>query len=83
MKSDLTKVFIDEIYSTSPRKKYPSNELAYNLEMWSIGLIDMSDYESLNNKRFGYIFFIFEKTSKHFWCIPLKKRKFQSKTGYF
>ena len=42
MKRDLTKIFIDEIYSKAPKKKYPTNKIIYNHvdEIWSIDLAD-------------------------------------------
>ena len=45
MKKDLTKIFIDEIYGTPPRKNYPTNKIIYNQidEIWSIDLADFSD----------------------------------------
>ena len=54
MKRDLTKFFIDEIYSTPPRTNYPNNKVVYNHidEIWSIGLADMIEYKVSNNKRF-------------------------------
>ena len=54
MKGDLTKVFIDEIYSSSPRKNFPKNKILYNHidEIWSIDLADFSDYKTSNKK--GY-----------------------------
>ena len=47
MKKDLTKIFIDEIYSKPPRRKYPNNKITYNSidEIWSIDLADMVDYK--------------------------------------
>ena len=47
MKKDLTKIFIDEIYSTPPRKFYPTNKIVYNHidDIWSIDLADMIDYK--------------------------------------
>ena len=53
-KGDLTKIFIDEIYSSPPRKNYPTNKVIYNHvdEMWSIDLADMIDYKISNNKGF-------------------------------
>ena len=40
MKKDLTKIFINEIYSKAPEKNYPTNKLLYNHidEIWSIDL---------------------------------------------
>ena len=42
-KRDLTKTFIDGIYSKPPRKNYPINKIIYNHidEIWSIDLADM------------------------------------------
>ena len=44
-KKDLIKIFIDEIYSTPPKKIYPTNKITYNYidEIWSIDLADFSD----------------------------------------
>ena len=55
-KRDLTKIFIDEIYSKPPLRNYPSNKLVYNYvdEIWSIDLADFSDYKTSNNKGFRY-----------------------------
>ena len=46
IRKDLTKIFIDEIYSIPPRKNYPTNKIVYNNidEKWSIDLADMNDY---------------------------------------
>ena len=54
MKKDLTKIFVDEIYSKPPRRNYPTNKLIYNDldEIWSIDLADMVDYKTSNNKGF-------------------------------
>ena len=44
-KRDNFKTFIDEIYSTPPKKNYETNKLIYNHidEIWSIDLADMID----------------------------------------
>ena len=68
------KIFIDEIYSTSPRKNYPTNKIVYNHidEIWSIDLADMMDYKISNTKGFRFIFIIIDNFSKYLWTIPLK-----------
>ena len=60
MKKDLTKIFIDEIYSTPPRKNFPTNKIIYNYidEIWSIDLVDFSDYKTSNNKGFRYFLYL-------------------------
>ena len=54
MKKDLTKIFVDEIYSKPPKKNYETDKVIYNHidEIWSIDLIDMSDYIISNNKNY-------------------------------
>ena len=80
MKKDLTKIFIDEIYSKPPRKNYPTNKIIYNHidEIWSIDLADMIDYKISNNKGCRYIFIIVDNFSKYLWAIPLKNKYSQT-----
>ena len=85
MKRDLTKIFIDEIYSSPPRKNYPTNKIVYKFvdEIWSIDLADFSDYKTLNNKGFRYIFIVIDNFSKYLWAIPLKNKYSQTITNEF
>ena len=85
MKRDLTKIFIDEIYTTPPRKNYPTNKTVYNHidEIWSIDLADMIDYKISNNKGFRYIFIIIDNYSKYLWAIPLKNKYSETITNEF
>ena len=43
----------------------------------------MIDYKISNNKKFSYIFIIFDDFSKYTWAIPLKNKKVQTKTDEF
>ena len=85
MKKDLTKNFIDEIYSKPPRKNYSTNKIIYNHidEIWSIDLADMIDYKITNNKGFRYIFIIVDNFSKYLWAIPLNNKYSQTITNEF
>ena len=85
MKKDLTKMFIDEIYSKPPKKNFPTNKIIYNNvdEIWSIDLADMIDYKISNNKGFRYIFVIIDNFSKYLWTIPLKNKNSQTITNEF
>ena len=82
---DLTKTFIDEIYSKSPNKNYPTNKVVYNHvdEIWSIDLADMIDYKIINNKEFRYIFIAIDNFSKYLFAIPLKNKYSQTITNEF
>ena len=82
---DLTKIFIDEIYSKPPKKNYPTNKITYNHidEIWSIDLADMIDYKISNNKGYRYIFIIIDNFSKYLWAIPLKNKNSQTITNEF
>ena len=85
MKKDLTKIFIDEIYSTPPRKNFPTNKITYNYidEIWSIDLAGFLDYKTSNNKGYRYIFIIIDNYSKYLWAIPLKNKYSQTITNEF
>ena len=85
IKRNLTKIFIDEIYSKPPRKNYQTNKIIYNHidEIWSIDLADMTDYKTSNNKGYRYIFVILDNFSKHLWVIPLKNKYSQTITDEF
>ena len=85
IKKDLTKIFIDEIYSKPPKKNYPTNKITYNHidEIWSIDLADMIDYKISNNKGYRYIFIIIDNYSKYLWAIPLKNKYSQTITNEF
>ena len=85
IKRDLTKIFIDEINSKSPKKNYSTNKIIYNHidEIWSIDLADMIDYKISNNKGFRYIFIVIDNFSKYLWAIPLKKKYSQTITNEF
>ena len=82
IKKDLTKLFIDEIYSKPPRRNYPTNKIVYNHidEIWSINLADMIDYKTSNNKGFRYFFIIIDNFRKYLWAIPPKKKYSQTIT---
>ena len=79
-KRDLTKIFIDELFSKAPKRNYPTNKIDYNYidEIWSIDLADMIDYKISNNKGFRYIFIVIDNFSKHLWTIPLKNKYSQT-----
>ena len=85
MKRDLTKIFVDEIYSKPPLRNYPTNKIVYNSidEIWSIDLADFSDYKTSNNKGFRYIFIVIDNFSKFLWAIPLKNKYSQTITNEF
>ena len=85
MKRDLTKIFIDEIYSKTPRRNYPTNKIVYNHidEIWSVDLADMIDYKISNKKGYRYIFIIIDNYGKYFRALPLKNKYSQTITNEF
>ena len=80
MKKDLTKIFIDEIYSTPPLKNFPTKKITYNYidEIWSTDLADFSDYKTSNNKGYRHIFIVIDNFSNYLWAIPLKNKYSQT-----
>ena len=85
MKKDLTKIFVDEVYSKAPNINFPTKKIIYNHidEIWGIDLADMIDYKISNNKGFRYIFIIIDNFSKNLWAIPLKNKYSQTITNEF
>ena len=76
MKKDLTKIFIDEIYSKPPKKNYPTNKTMIKSidDTWSSDLLDMNEYDIKNNKGYRYILVVVDNFSKFGWTIPLKNK---------
>ena len=84
-KKDKVRIFIDEIYSKPPLRKYPFRKLDYNHidEIWSNNLADMVDHRTSNNKGYRYIFIIIDNYCKYLWAMPLKNKKSQTITNEF
>ena len=80
MKKDLTRIFIDEIYSKPPKKIHPTNKIVCNHidETWSVDLADMIDYKFSINKGYRYILIIIDNFSKCLWTKPLKNKYSQT-----
>ena len=82
-KNDNFKIFIDEMYSSPPKKHYETNKKIYNQndEKNSFDLADIFDYEVSSKKGFRYIFILISLNlnnfSKHTWFIQLKKKNTQ------
>ena len=85
MKKDLTKIFIDEVYSKPPKKNYPTNKTIIKSidDTWSSDLLDMNDYGPKNNKGYRYILVIIDNFSKFGWTTPLRNKYAQSITDAF
>ena len=84
-KKDLTKIFIDEIYSKPPKRYYPVNKFVYKGidDIWSSDLIQMDDYGRKNNDDYKYILTIIDNFSKFAWCIPLRNKYGKTITDEF
>ena len=84
-KKDLTKIFIDEIYSKPPKKNYPTNKTKIKSidDTWSSDLLDMNDYGPKNNKGYRYILVVIDNFSMFGWTISLKNKFSQSITDAF
>ena len=85
MKKDLTKIFINEIYSEPPMRKYPTNKVVYDHVdgIWSFVLADFSDYKTSNNKGFRHIFVIIDNFCKYLWAIQIKNKNSQANINEF
>ena len=75
MNKYLTKIFIDEINSRTPKKYNEINKKNFSqiVDIWSIDLPDMIDYEASINKRFRQIIAVIDIFSRYTWCKLLKE----------
>ena len=85
MGKDLTKTFINEIYSKPPLRNYPTNKIMIKSidDTWSSDLLDINDYGPKNNRGYRYILVVIDNFSKFGWTIPLKNKYAQSITDAF
>ena len=74
------KIFINEIYSKSPKKYYPTNKTdVYHIDdIWSLDILDLKDYGPENNRNYRYVLVIIDNFSKFGWTIPLKNKNAQT-----
>ena len=74
------KIFIKEIYSTPPKKYYPTNKTdVYHIDdIWSLDILDLKDYGPENNREYRYVLVIIDNFSKFGWTIPLKNKNAQT-----
>ena len=79
------KIFIVKMYSSPPRKIFPSNKIVYIQidEIWSIDLLNMSDYGNSIDRGYRYILVVFDNFSKCTWCNPLKNKYARTIKGEF
>ena len=84
-KKDKIKVFIDEINTKLPLRKYPTNRTKIKIidDTWSSDSKDMIDYGPKNNRSHRYILVVIDNFSKFGWTIPLKNKYSQPLTDAF
>ena len=70
------KIFIDEIYSTPPKKYYPTNKTdVYHIDdIWSLDILDLKDYGPENNRGYRCVRVIIDNFSKFGWTVPIKNK---------
>ena len=73
-------IFINEIYSRGPKKKYATNKTnVYHIDdIWSMDILDLKDCGSENNREYRYVLVIIDNFSKNGWTVPLKNKNAQT-----
>ena len=74
------KIFINEIYSRTPKKNYDTNKTeVYHIdEIWSLDILDLKDYGPKNNRGYRYVLVVIDNFSKFGWTVPLKNNNAQT-----
>ena len=85
MTQKIIKIFINEIYSKPPKKKYSTNKTdVYHIDdIWSLDILDLKDFGPENNRGYRYALVVIDNFSKFGWTIPLKNKNAQTKTNLF
>ena len=70
------KIFINEIYSKSPKRYYATNKTdVYHIDdTWSLDILDLKDYGPKNNRGYRYVLVTIDNFSKFAWTVPLKNK---------
>ena len=73
-------IFINEINSKQPKKKYSTNKTnVYHIDdIWSLDILDLKDYGSENNERYRYVLVIIDIFINFGWTTPLKNEYAQT-----
>ena len=68
-------IFIKELYSKSPKKKYSTNktDVYYFDDIWNLDILDLKDYGLENDRGYRYVLVIIDNFSEFVWTVPLKK----------
>ena len=74
------KLFINEVCSKPPKKKYPTNKTdVYHIDdIWSLDILDVKDYDPESNRGYRYVLVIMYNFSKYGWTVPLKNKDAQT-----
>ena len=82
---DLIKIFIEEIYSRSPKKNYGTNKTITRSidDTWSSDFLNMNDYGPENNRGYRYVLVVIDNFNEFGWTIPLTNKYAPSITDTF
>ena len=66
MTRNTIKIFINEIYSEPPKKKYPTNKTnVYHIDdMWSLDTLDLKDNGPENIRGYRYVLVVVDNFTK-------------------
>ena len=74
------KKFINETFSKTPTKYYPTKktDVYYIDDIWSLDILDLKDYGPENNRGYRYVLVIIDNFSKFGWTVPIKNKNAQT-----
>ena len=73
-------IFMNEIYSKSPKKNYATNKtnVYHSDDIWSLDILDLKDYRPKNNRGYRNVLVIIDNFSIFGWKVPLKNKNAQT-----
>ena len=70
-------IFLNEIYSKPPEKKYATNKTNdYHFDdIWCLDILELKGYGPENDGGYRYVLIVIDNFSNFGWTIPLKIKK--------
>ena len=79
------KISIDDFFSKSPEKNYPTVKTdVYHIDdIWSLDIVNLNDYGPKSLRGFKYVSVVIDTFSKFGWTVSLKNKVAQTITNSF
>ena len=81
MTQESIRIFINEVYSKRPKKKYFTNktEVYHTDDIWSLDMLDLKDYGPEKDRGYRCVLVVIDNFSEFGWTVALEKKMVKQK----